>query len=341
VVLALSAAGLVLLGSGAAGYQAGVGFARQTQSAGSASVVQEQFDLGVADLLAGNYDLAAQRFEYVLQLDPAYPGAAELLEKSRVGLNQPSSTPGPTATPVTPTPTLDVASLDVLFSQAQEAFVAQDWGRTLEALLLIRSKEASYRRDEANGMIAQALRNRGVARIQQGDIEQGIYDLALAQRFTALDDTAASWRNSGVFYLFANSYFGLDWGLAFSNFQSLCRAGLWDSCFKYARAAYEVGHLLLATGMPCEASEQYAISLDVRDNPQLEPTATYAARQCQTLMAPTATRTATPTPSETLPGIPTDTDSPTPPSAPTDTDTPGPTETPSETPSEIPSPTAG
>ncbi|HET7011701.1 MAG TPA: hypothetical protein VFI11_13070 [Anaerolineales bacterium] len=332
--LAIGAAWMILLVSGLAGYRTGVAYARQTQAAGNASASQQQFDLGVADLLAGNYDLAAQRFEYVLQLDPNYPGVAELLEKARAGLNVPTRTPGPTATPITPTPTLDVASLDGLFEQAQQAFVAEDWSRTLEALLVIRSRDANFRREESNAMMGQALRNRGVARILQGDIEQGIYDLALAERFGALDNTAVAWRNSGAFYLFANSYFGLDWLLAAANFESLCRADLWDSCTKYARAAYEYGHLLLAGGEPCEASDQYAISLEVRGNPDLEPTATHAARACQTLMAPTVTRT--PTATLTFGVLPTDTDTPTPPLIVTDTETPTPT--PSETPTETPTP---
>ncbi|HSB91313.1 MAG TPA: hypothetical protein VLD63_14960 [Anaerolineales bacterium] len=336
----LALAAIVVAGSGFAGYQSGVALGHQTQVAQGHSASQEQFDLGVADLLAARYDLAIQRFEYVLELEPNYPGVTELLEKARAGLNQPTNTPGPTATPITPTPTLDVASLDGLFSQAQAAFVQEDWGRTLEALLVIRSREPSFRRDEANSMMAQALRNRGVGSILRGDIEQGIYDLALAERFGLLDNSAVAWRNSGAFYLFANSYFGLDWQLAAANFESLCRADLWDSCTKYARAAYEYGHLLLAQSEPCDASDQYAISLRLRDNPPLEPTATYAARVCATLTAPTPTGTITPTPTPSLTGappIPTDTDTPTPPSGPSDT--PPPTETPSPTPTETPTET--
>ena len=332
---AVALAGIVMAGSGFAGYRSGVAYGHQTQAAQGHSASQEQFDLGVADLLSGRYDLAIQRFEYVLVLEPGYPGVSELLEKAQSGLNQPTRTAGPTATPVTPTPTLDVASLEGLFTQAQGAFVQEDWGRTLEALLVIRARDPGFRRAEANSMMVQSLRNRGVTRILQGDIEQGIYDLALAERFGPLDDTAVAWRNSGAFYLFANSYFGLDWSLAAANFEGLCRAGLWDSCTKYARAAYEYGHLLLATSMPCEASEQYAHSLNARSNPALEPTATYAADACATLMAPTSTGTMTGTPTPSPTGgftPPPDTDTPTPPSAPTDTPSPTPSETPAPSP---------
>ena len=343
-LVAVGLAAVVIVASAFIGYQSGVGLGRQTQVAQGHSVSQEQFDLGVADLLAGRYDLAVQRLEYVLQLEPEYPGVAELLEKARTGLNVPTGTTGPTATPVTPTATLDVASLDGLMSQAQAAFVQGDWGRTLEALLVIRSRDPNFRRDEANSMIAQSLRNLGVEKILQGDIEQGIYNLALAERFGPLDNTAIAWRNSGAFYLFANSYFGLDWPQAVDSFEGICRADVWDGCSKYARAAYEYGHLLLATSKPCEASTQYANSLRVRSNPNLEPTATYAANACATLLAPPATGTVTGTPSPSptvgLTLLPTDT--PTPPVSPTDTPTGSPaptaTPTPTETPTETPTP---
>ena len=163
------------------------------------------------------------------------------------------------------------------------------------------------------------------------------------------DNTAIAWRNSGAFYLFANSYFGLDWSLAAANFEDICTADLWDACSKYARAAYEYGHLLLATSMPCEASTQYANSLQVRSYPALEPTATYAARACATLIAPpatgTATETSTPSPTVGLTFPPTDT--PTPPEVPTETPTgppastttPSPTGIPTETPTETLAPT--
>jgi tetratricopeptide (TPR) repeat protein len=283
--MAAVAAAVVLLIAAGSGYATGLTAAEATRSGASASAVDEQFNLGVEDLLAGRYDLARQRFEYVLSIEPANPDAAELLERARAALFVPTSTPGPTPTPITPTPTLDVASLDGLFEQAQGAFAQGDWGRVLEASLLIRARDPQHRRAEINTLLAQALRSRGVQRILSGDFELGIYDLALAERFGPLDGGAVAWRNSAAFYTFANSFFVVDWIRAVENFRQLCVADLWDSCSKYARAALEYGHILLASGTPCAASTQYAISLDIRSNPALEPTADYAADRCATQMA--------------------------------------------------------
>jgi len=335
VVLALVAAGVAvtLLIAAGTGYRAGLAAASATLAGRSASAVQEQFNLGVEDLLAGRYDLARQRFEYVLTLDPANADAAELLERAQAALFVPTSTPGPTPTPITPTPTLDVGSLEALFAQAQSAFATEDWGRVVEAALLIRVRDPEFRRGELNALLAQALRSRGVQRILAGDFEPGIYDLALAERFGPLDDGAIAWRNSAAFYTFANSFFVVDWIRAAENFASLCRADLWDACTKYARAAMEYGHILLASGTPCAASEQYAASLRTRGLPALEPTATFAWEACQTQIAPTATPTISPT--WTL--------GPTATPGPTDTPTatvPGDTPTSTATATQTPSPTA-
>jgi hypothetical protein len=353
---------LVLVLSGGTGYSAGLAAARETLTGQSASAVDEQFNLGVEDLLAARYDLAMQRFEYVLSLDPGRSDAAELLERARLALNVSTSTPGPTPTPITPTPTLDVASLDSLFSQAQAAFSQQDWGRVIEAALIIRSRDPEFRRSELDSLMAQSLRSRGVQRILARDFELGIYDLALAEKFGPLDSGASSWRNTAAFYTFANSFFVVDWARAAENFASLCRGDLWDSCVKYARAAMEYGNQLMASGTPCAAVTQYAASLDTRDNSALHSTATLAAQRCFTATptptgsvtitetpttsptlgpsattgpsatsgpsaTPTSTSPATATPTATSPGGSTNTPSPTATTAPPPSDTPAPSPT--------------
>jgi tetratricopeptide (TPR) repeat protein len=336
VVAAAAVAGLVLVIAGGTGYGSGMSAAQATLLGQSQHAVEEQFNLGVEDLLAGRYDLAQQRFEYVLSIDPANADAAELLERARSALFVPTSTPGPTPTPITPTPTLDVGSLEALFSQAQTAFAQEDWGRVIEAALLVRQRDPEFRRAELNALLAQSLRSRGVQRILGREFELGLYDLALAERFGPIDGGASAWRNTAVFYTFANSFFVVDWIRAAENFASLCNADVWDSCSKYARAAMEYGHLLMAEEEPCEAIEQYEASLGARSNPELEPTATYAAGWCATQNAPSPTPTMSLTwtlgPTATL--GPTDTDTPTPPGAPSDTPTatPSPTDTPSPTP---------
>jgi len=305
-----------VVGVGAeSGYLAGREQSRQNEVAGLAQAAQEQFDLGVEDLLAQRYVLARQRFEYVLSVVPDYPGASELLGKSLEALNIPTPTASPIAPEDTPTPrpTLDRSSLESLFGQAQNAFIAGEWSGTIDGLLALRHLDPTYRLDEVNAIMAASLRNRGLGKIFNGDLEAGMYDLALAERFGPLDSQAQSWRNTAAFYKFADSYYGLDWAEAARYFGQLCGGGTWDSCFRYAESARAYGDLLFATGDPCAASEQYDAALRSWNLTNLEPTAVNASRACQTATAlpPTATATSTATPTATLPGAPTWTPSPT------------------------------
>jgi tetratricopeptide (TPR) repeat protein len=316
---------------GVTGYFQGAEVAVAEQGTQSAQSIVEQFDLGVTDILEGRYELARQRFEYILSIDPAYPGAAELLDQALQAMNVPTATPSPTPIPASPSPTLDVSSLDGLYSQAQALFDQGDWTGCLRALLAMRARDPAYRLGEVNSIMASALRNRGVEKILQGFLEQGIYDLTLAERFGPLDGQAASWRETARFYQLANSYIGLDWPTATGYFASLCAGGTWDSCRKYALAAMGYGDLLVATADPCGAIVQYGNSLLTYNNSVLWPTATRASDLCLTATAATPTMTET----ATL-GTPTETASPTP-GGPA-TDTPTATETPTETPT--PSPTS-
>jgi tetratricopeptide (TPR) repeat protein len=324
---------LVLTIATLTGVSAGRKQAGQTADELLARAAQEQFDLGIQDLLATRYDLARQRFEYVLQIDPGYPGASELLGRALTALEMPTPEPSPTGPPPTATPTLDVSSLQSLFDQAQTMVSQGGWSTALEALITLRGRDISYRADEVDALMSRALRNLGVYEIQQGLQEQGIYHLALAERFGPLDSEAIAWRNSAAFYMWADAHYGLNWAEAARLFGQICSARTWDSCRKYANSAMEYGHLLLATGDPCGASYQYGQSLLTFNNSALEPTSTYAANMCLTATAgtPTPTETATPTPT-TLVLI---TDTPTP----TATDTPGPTPTPTETPTPTLTPT--
>ncbi|MEW6568379.1 MAG: hypothetical protein AB1449_09495 [Chloroflexota bacterium] len=318
---------LVVAAAAFTGFQAGrIEVAqRATQEATAAS--QEQFDLGVQDILAGRFELARRRFEYILSLDPSYPGAAELLAEALQALNVPTATPSPTPVPATPTATLDLSSLDGLFAQAQASFSNGDWSGALHALLAMRVEDPAYRLSEVNALMGATLRSRGVQKILQGFLEQGIYDLDLAERFGALDAQALSWRNTAEFYLVANSYFGLDWPRAAEYFRQLCAGQTWDSCRKYAVAALNYGNLLLATQDVCGAMAQYQASLNLLANSTLDPTATIAAERCLTATAVPPTLTSTPTLTPTLIG-PTPSDTPTAPLVPTDTPTPSATPTP-------------
>ncbi len=325
----------------ATGYSSGLTRRSQILVEEAAQIAQQQFDRGVEELLAGNLDLARQRFEYVLSLDPQFPGATEFLEEVLAGLNQPTITPSPQAS-ATPTETPDFSSFETTFTSAQSAFGRSDWTTALDILLRLRGSDPDFRLVEVNQLMAAALRNRGMDELFAGDLEQGIYDLTLAERFGPLDAQAASWRRSAEFFIFANSYFGLDPALASEYFGQICVSNIWGACFKYGQAAREYAGLLAEGDDPCAAQNYFTIGYDYAGVDASEPTATHVAMRCATATAPTPTPTITETPTITATGIIVDTPTPTAIATATPTSTPmGPNPTPTltSTPTQTSTPT--
>jgi len=344
VVAFVFAVGVIGVGA-EAGYMAGREQSQLNEAAEVVQAAQEQFDLGVEDLLAQRYALARQRFEYVLGVDPEFPGASELLGKALEALNVPTPTDSPIVAVDTPTPlpTLDRSSFESLFGQAQNAFIAGEWSGAIDGLLALRHLDPTYRLDEVNAMLGASLRNRGLNKIFASELEQGMYDLALAERFGPLDSQAQAWRNTAAFYKLADRYYGLDWAEAARFFSQICQGGTWDSCFKYAESARAYGDLLIATHDPCGAAAQYEAALAAWNLPNLDPTQVSAYRACQTATTLPATVTAsatadTATPTATLPIAPTETPSPTS-GIPANTSTPTPSPTVSPTLGDTPTPT--
>ena len=332
---------VVLAVATVSGYMSGLSMREVAEAETAASAAQQQMDQGIEDLLAGNFELAVQRFEYVLSLDPHFPGAAELLGEALTALDRPTPTASPIAS-LTPTPTPDFTSHDGMFSSAQDAFSRGDWTTTLDILIRLRGEKPDYRLEEVNRMLASSLRNRGMDNFYATRLEQGIYDLTLAERFGPLDSQAASWMHSAAFFIYANSYFGLDWSLATEYFGQICQANIWGACTKYGLSAKAYASEL--------AEEDYCLSMYYFSEAFVyvapggaEPTATEVAILCATATAPTPTLTATPTlgigtATATLDYTPTSTLTPSPTPSPTE-GTPADTSTPASTPTSTPTPT--
>ncbi|MEW6567358.1 MAG: hypothetical protein AB1449_04155 [Chloroflexota bacterium] len=287
---------LAVLLAGLAGYRSGTKARETARRQALLEIARSQYEQGLLDLEAGRIDLARQRFEYVIRIDPSYPGVIERLAETLVALGAPVVT----ITPV-PTPTPNLAPVADLFDQAQAAFVEQDWTRVIDTLLALRAKDPEYRSVEADGMMYLALRNRGLQRIRyEWQLEAGLYDLSRAERFGPLDKEAEDWRTSARYYLLANTYFGLDWGMATDMFFSICvPAGLWDSCDRTTQAAQRYAEQLDAMPSACQAFDAYKEWEWPPDYPVLQPVYDVARTvedECRASQPPPATPTETPTP---------------------------------------------
>ena len=330
---------LIALGSVYLGYQSAIQKRLSFQSTQVASDAQAQFDLGVQDQQAGHYDLARQRFEYVMQIDPNFPGITEKLAEAMVAM---ISTATPTIAPTpTLTPTPDTRGREELFTQAQASLLASDWSTTIDTLLTLRKRDPTFMAVKVDGMLFVALRNRGVDKIaRQADLEGGTYDLALAERFGPLDVEARNWRDWATLYVRGASFWDVDWAQAVYYFGQLVQIapnlvdGSGYTAFeRNILALLGYGDWFARQGMFCEAQQQYEAALSIRDDPVARPTADFASRKCQEANAPANTPVpqVTLTPTSTVESAPVE-------NTPTPTATQEvPTETPTET-SEPPTP---
>ena len=76
-MLGLLLIGLFITAGSYLGYQQGIDDRKGFEATQVAVAIEEQFDLGVQDMEAGNYEVARQRFDYVIQIDPNYPGVLD------------------------------------------------------------------------------------------------------------------------------------------------------------------------------------------------------------------------------------------------------------------------
>lgn len=306
---------IILSLSGLGAYQSGIKVRVTNESATLSEQMAQQFQLALVDIQFGKYDNARQRLEFIIAHDPTFPGAQQKLTELLVMMNVPT----PTAT-VPPTTTPDSSGAEAAFAQAKQLVVAQDWPSALGALDTLRKLDPAYQASQVDGMYFFVLRNYGYDLItKQGNLEGGIYQFTLAERFGTLDNTAVGLREGARFYLLGASFWDLDWEQAVYYFTQVYSGwpSLWDGTLtaadRFRLASLNYGDQLFSQKRYCDAYTQYDNSaklgnLDEKTAarfqeaklncypPTLTPTATLEVTPTETLAAPPPTDTATATP---------------------------------------------
>ncbi len=317
------AVALVLLIGALAGYGFGLGQRYDAQSTHVAVHLQEQLELGIQKMNAGQYDLARQHFEYIIQKDPAFPGVMEaytelLLRMQLSPTPKASDTPALTATP-------DLRGAEAIYESVRTALMNRDWDAALANLDNLRKIAPDYKTAEVDGLYYLTLRMRGVYKIvltngkscRDINLEGGIYDMTRAERFGTLDVLAQSLRTYARLYLIGASYWDQDWVKA-QEFFAQVMAGYPDlmdsSCMtateRWRFATIKYAEQLLAAGDNCGAEEQFNLAFTVpsQKNEAYYPTATEIAVQCDgggddgggsEAPTPEGAPTETPTPTDT------------------------------------------
>lgn len=284
------------------GYQSGLATRKQARNDAMMQQLGEQFQNTIVDMQFGRYEIAKQRLEWIIQNDPSFPGAQDKLTEVLVKLNAPT----PTVTPsLTPTPNFSGAQ--DAFAAAQQYIASQDWPGAINALNELRKSDPTYQTSQVDGMYYFALRNYGYDLItKEGNLEGGIYQLTLAERFGPLDVNANGIREGARYYILGASFWELDWEQAVYYFDQVYRgwSGLWDGTMtaaeRYQYASMRYGDQLFEQKQYCDAVTQY-------DNAQkvgaLDKTANENfAKAFKECFPPTATPDlSTPTPTPTPP----------------------------------------
>jgi tetratricopeptide (TPR) repeat protein len=207
----------------------------------------------------------------------------------------PTTAPTATTIPVTPTP--DLRGFDQMFQDAQQLILNKDWQKAIDALDNLRKANLQYHTVDVDGMYYVALRNLGVQDILvDGELEMGIYDLALAERFGPLDSDADSYRTWAQYYITGASFWQVDWSQvvyyfamvypAMPNMHNGGATGMTATeRFRLGSIAY--GDQLAKAGDFCKAKEEYSNALSLHDDPVLDPTASFVTDKCGS--GPTAT----------------------------------------------------
>lgn len=267
------------------GYKAASGERLAHQDTVISQQIVDQFALAEVDIAQGRYGAARARLEFIIQNDPSYPNAAKRLTDVLILMTIPT----PTITP-SPTPTIDLSGVEEIFQRAQQYINIQDWANAITNLDSLRRKDPTYRASEVDGMYFFSLRNYGVDLIlKQGNLEGGIYQLTLAQKFmTPLDNTATQLLEGARAYVLAASFWELDWKNAVLYFADVSASwpSMWDGTMtateRYRVALMRYGDDLYAREQYCDAARQYQLSASIGpiDDAQSQKNANKAYTEC-------------------------------------------------------------
>lgn len=293
---------LIFIAAGAVfGYNSAVSARRSTQKEQSVKAAAQQYQLAMTDMEAGNFENAKTRLEYVLSIDPNYPGATEKYTNVMVSLF-PKETPTPFYTPTpAPSSTPDTRGEADLLNTIRANMQSQDWATAIENIEALRNKNLDYESMEVDGLYYIALRNYGIQQINNGYLEPGIYRITLAEAFGPIDAVANNQRAAARNYLAGAGFWEIDWEKALQYYANSYQVapGMYDRASgytaqeRYIRASFEYGQKLLTSAeqtsnqsLYCQAVDYFAQGFSMSANESFAPAATQASIGCY---PPTAT----------------------------------------------------
>ena len=264
-----------------------------------AAALETQVAHAREDVESGNYRLALRRLEWVLEKEPGYDGALALQEEAQQALAE-DSVPTPTAEPTAPAtatltpaggPTPAAGDAPVEAFRALQALVEEEaWQRAITGLADFQSKYPEYERRESDRLLYEAYIGRGVELLYGERVELGLYYLAQAETLGDLPQEVLDQRQWAELYLSGIAYYGVNWGVAVSNFRDLCLAAPFyqNSCDRLHTALIALADQYAFAQDWCPAESFYAEAYRLESAGGLGDKLSDAREACQNA-TPTAT----------------------------------------------------
>lgn len=286
----------------------------EDQKISSEIELKTQYELGKLDVEAGRLEIARQRFEYILEKAPDYPGAMEFLTQVLFLITEnediiSQEVPNPTKEPSpTLSPTVDTRAIDEIYESALQLYERMEWRSLFQTLITLRDVDPYYQVEKVDRMMYLAHYFNGIDKILvDGDLEGGLYDLSLAELFAPLDTQAEMYREWARLYQIGMSFWYVYPDRSVYYFSQLAAAApyLKDLSGIAAVTRYRMSLLMygdaLAEGEDwCGALDQYNLAQGIYYDQAIEIMVNEVDEKCQySIATPTHTQTSTFTPSIT------------------------------------------
>jgi hypothetical protein len=282
-LLAILVVAVSIGGTAYGGYRAGVQQRAMAAATAVAKEVQLQFRLAAQDMQIGQSGVAAQRLEYVVRMNPDFPGAAQMLAKAREAAN--GATLHVARSTEAPLPVEERLSPEHLFNLLAGAYQRGEWPQVVQRAAALKATGAQHRSTSVDGMLFVGLRNRGIERIDAGVLEMGLTDLEHAEQIMDLDNVALQRRRWAALYLSGMTFWELNWQLAIDNLSVLYQIApnFRDARSQLRKAHIAYGEALLQAEDSCLGGEQFAAALLIETDERTEQQLAAAEKACAQL----------------------------------------------------------
>lgn len=279
--------GLAVAG-GFLGYNAAISARKAEYTRRSMMAAAEQYQMAIADIEQGKYQNAKTRLDYVIEIDPEYPGAMQTYQQVILAIFPTASpTPMMTATPA-PTATTDTRGEEEMFQAIQQAIYAQNWEYAINMITTLRDRNIDYRGLEVDGLYYIALRNYGIQQINAGYLENGVYNITRAETLGPIDNQANSMRDAARSYLAGAGFWEINWTKALEYYSNAAQVmpNLMDQATRltanqrFAEASFHVGDEYVAREDYCGAIPFYEQGMPIAGTESMQMTATAVYLVC-------------------------------------------------------------